>query len=124
MRELKTRNRGGERIIANITISDLSINCANPVRMRVKRICHALVSDKELLVLFMPCDFDDISPYWREKTGKQQKQMHFIFQVDHLLGAVEETIRLGAVEAAAQYGGDYFVTMIDPEGRSFYFCKK
>ncbi len=40
-----------------------------------------------------------VQPVWTEKQGKQQKQMHFNFQVDDLPAAVEETLRLGAKKA-------------------------
>jgi hypothetical protein len=37
---------------------------------------------------------------------------------------VEEAIKLGATKSAAQYGGEQFVTMLDPEGHPFCLCKK
>lgn len=72
----------------------------------------ALIADNGLAVHFMECDgdFDYAPPVWPEESGKQQKQMHFNFQVDDLQSAVEEAIRLGATKSAAQYGGEYFVT--------------
>ena len=39
---------------------------------------------------FVPC-------VWPEEPGKQQKQMHFDFQVDSVLEAVEKALKLGAV---------------------------
>lgn len=120
----------------SITIGDISIDCANPKRLRdfyaaltgwQKREaydCPALVGDNALLILFMGCDFEYISPVWPEKTGKQQKQMHFDFQVDDLPAAVEKAIHLGATKAAVQYGGEHFVTMLDTEGHPFCLCKR
>ena len=118
------------------SIGDLSIDCANPVQTRdfyaaltgwEKREaygCPALVAENGLLILFMACDFDYIPPVWPEEPEKQQKQMHFNFQVDDLLIAVEEAIKLGATKPQSQYGGDHFVTLIDPEGHPFCLCRK
>ena len=86
--------------------------------------CPAVVSDSGLVILFMGCDFDYTSSVWLEEPDKQQKQMHFNFQVNDLPAAVEEAIKLGATKATAQYGGDHFITMFDPEGHPFCLCKK
>jgi catechol 2,3-dioxygenase-like lactoylglutathione lyase family enzyme len=121
-------------MINGLTVGDLSIDCVNPPRTRdfyaaltgwEKREaygCPALVCENGLLLLFMGCDFDYIPPVWPEEPGKQQKQMHFNFQVDDLPSAVEEALRLGAVKTSSQYGGDDFVTMLDPEGHPFCLC--
>jgi hypothetical protein len=83
-----------------------------------------------MVVHFMQSDFDYIPPVWPEEPGKQQKQMHFNFQVDDLPAAVVGAIKLGATKAAAQYGGnpcdggEHFITMIDPEGHPFCLCRK
>lgn len=63
-------------------------------------------------------------PVWPEENGKQQKQMHFDFQVDNVQQAVKKAIRLGAKKAQHQYGGEHFVTMLDPAGHPFCLCKK
>lgn len=86
----------------------------------------ALIADNGLVVHFMGCegDFDYTPPVWPEEPGKQQKQMHFNFQVDDLLSAVSEAIRLGATKATEQYGLERFVTMIDTEGHPFCLCKR
>jgi hypothetical protein len=123
-------------MISNITIGDISIDCRHPERLRdfyaaltgwEKRVlysCPALVADNGLVILFMDCDFVYAPPVWPEEPGKQQKQMHFNLQVEDLSSAVEETIKLGATQAVDQYGGDDFVTMIDPEGHPFCLCRK
>ena len=85
--------------------------------------------DNGMIVCFQGCDKDAtmdeyIPPVWPEEPGRQQKQMHFNFQVDDLPSAVEEAIRLGAVKAASQYGGEQFVTMIDTEGHPFCLCRR
>lgn len=67
---------------------------------------------------------DYAAPVWPEETGKQQKQMHFDFQVDDVYVAVEKAISLGATKAPNQYGGEHFITMFDPAGHPFCLCKK
>lgn len=64
-----------------------------------------------------------IRPIWPEEREKQQKQMHFDFQVDNVLEMIEKAKALGAVMAANQYGGEDFVTLIDPSGHPFCLCK-
>jgi predicted enzyme related to lactoylglutathione lyase len=84
----------------------------------------ALVVEDGMNVHFMQSDFDYIPPVWPEEPGKQQKQMHFNFQVDDLPSAVDEAICLGATKAAEQYGGDHFVTLLDPVGHPFCLCRR
>jgi predicted enzyme related to lactoylglutathione lyase len=86
----------------------------------------ALVADNKTVVHFMACDgdFDYLPPVWPEKDGKQQKQIHFNFQVDDLQAAVEEAVALGATKAKEQFGGEQFVTLIDPAGHPFCLCRK
>jgi catechol 2,3-dioxygenase-like lactoylglutathione lyase family enzyme len=83
-----------------------------------------LIPENRMIICFMEADFDYIPPVWPEEPGKQQKQMHFNFEVDDLPSAVEEAIRLGAAKAANQYGGGQFVTMIDPDGHPFCLCRR
>lgn len=123
-------------MIRNLSIGDISIDCANPQKTRdfyaaltgwEKREaygCPALVGDNGLLILFMGCDFDYIPPVWPEEPGKQQKQMHFNFVVDDLPSAVEEAIKLGATKANTQYDEERYVVMLDPEGHPFCLCRK
>lgn len=83
----------------------------------------AVRSSNGIVFLFIE-ESDYIPPVWPEEAGKQQKQMHFDFQVDDVNVAVERAIRLGAVKAPDQYGGKHFVTMFDPAGHPFCLCKK
>ena len=85
-----------------------------------------VLSDTRMIICFMESegDFDYIPPVWPEKCGKQQKQMHFNFQVDDLQLSVDEAIRIGATKTAEQYGGEHFVTMLDPEGHPFCLCAR
>lgn len=66
---------------------------------------------------------DYIRPVWPEETGKQQKQIHLDFQVPNLSEAIKRAEDLGAIKAEAQFGGEDFVTMIDPSGHPFCLCK-
>jgi catechol 2,3-dioxygenase-like lactoylglutathione lyase family enzyme len=123
-------------MINNMTIGDISIDCADPTRTRDfyanltgwnKREsygCPALLSDTYLLILFMGCDFEYIPPVWPEEAGRQQKQMHLDFTVADVPSAVEEATKHGAIKAASQYGGEHCVTMLDPEGHPFCLCKR
>jgi len=76
-------------------------------------------------VAFLFIGEDDYAPpVWPEQAGRQQKQMHFDFQVPSVPEAVEEAQALGAALAAAQYGNGDFVTMIDPAGHPFCLCAR
>lgn len=76
-------------------------------------------------VVFLFCQEEDyVPPVWPEKDGCQQKQMHFDFQVDSVPEAVEKALELGAVKAPVQYGGEQFVTLLDPAGHPFCLCRK
>lgn len=81
----------------------------------------ALKSPEGIVFLFIG-EEDYVPPVWPEEDGKQQKQMHFDFQVPDVSAAVEYAVSLGAVKAADQFGGDEFVTMIDPAGHPFCLC--
>lgn len=83
----------------------------------------AVQSSNGIVFLFIE-EPDYVPPVWPEETGKQQKQMHFDFQVDDVEKAVNKAINLGAVKATSQYGGEQFVTMLDPAGHPFCLCKK
>ena len=83
----------------------------------------AVRSSSGIVFLFIEED-DYVPPVWPEQNGKQQKQMHFDFQVDNVADTVKRAEALGAVKAKAQFGGEHFVTMIDPAGHPFCLCKK
>ena len=123
-------------MIKGIRIGNIAVDCKEPQKLcdfyagitgwesRIMYHCPALIDKNGLVILFMGCDFDYIPPVWPEENGRQQKQMHFDFQVDDLAGAVEQAIRFGAKKAASQYGGKHYVTMLDPEGHPFCLCQK
>lgn len=65
-----------------------------------------------------------VPPIWPEEQGKQQKQIHFDFLVPDLDAMVKKAESLGGKKAKEQYGGDMFVTMLDPAGHPFCLCKE
>lgn len=83
----------------------------------------SLCSENGIIILFIE-EQDYVPPTWPEEKEKQQKQMHFDFQVPDVAEAVEYAIALGAVKAGSQFGGSEFVTMIDPSGHPFCLCGK
>lgn len=83
----------------------------------------ALRSDNGIVFLFIE-EEQYTPPVWPEENGRQQKQMHFDFQVPDVKAAVEYAKSLGAVKAADQFGNDEFVTMFDPSGHPFCLCDK
>ena len=123
-------------MIKGICIGNIAIDCKDAVKLRnfyaellgfdscIMYNCPALRSQLGLVLLFMEADFKYVKPVWPDEIGKQQKQMHFDFQVDDLLTAVLQAEELGACKAESQFGGNYFVTMFDPEGHPFCLCAK
>ena len=83
----------------------------------------SLTSESGLVFLFVQ-EEDYVPPVWPEQPNRQQKQMHFDFQVPDVRAAVEQAISLGARRAEAQFGSEdeAFVTMIDPAGHPFCLC--
>ena len=123
-------------MIKGITIDNIAIDCKDAVKLRdfyaellgwdsfSMYNLPALRSQLGLVLVFLEGDFEYIKPVWPEEIGKQQKQMHFGFQVDDLLTAVIEAEALGAYKAESQFGGKYLVTMFDPEGHPFCLSVK
>lgn len=86
--------------------------------------CPAVRSSGGIVFLFAE-EADYVPPVWPEEDGRQQKQMHFDFQVESVPEAVEKAESLGAVKAAAQFGGgEGFITMLDPAGHPFCLCRQ
>lgn len=83
----------------------------------------AVSSSSGIVFLFIE-EKDYVPPVWPEDTGKQQKQMHFDFQVDNVAEMVKKAESLGAKKAESQFGGNDFVTMFDPAGHPFCLCRK
>lgn len=83
----------------------------------------AVRSSSGIVFLFIE-EEDYVPPVWPEEKGKQQKQMHFDFQVDDVSEMVKKAESLGAVKAESQFGGEHFVTMLDPAGHLFCLYRK
>lgn len=83
----------------------------------------AVSSSSGIVFLFIE-EKDYVPPVWPEDTGKQQKQIHFDFQVDNVAEMVKKAESLGAKKAESQFGGNDFVTMFDPAGHPFCLCRK
>lgn len=83
----------------------------------------AVSSSSGIVFLFIE-EKDYVPPVWPEDTGKQQKQMHFDFQVDNVAEMVKKAESLGAKKAESQFGGNDFVTIFDPAGHPFCLCRK
>ncbi len=83
----------------------------------------AVRSSTGIVFLFIE-EADYVRPIWPEEAGKQQKQMHFDFQVDNVAEMVKKAEALGAIKSTAQFGGGDFVTMLDPSGHPFCLCQK
>ena len=81
----------------------------------------AVRSDEGVIFLFASVEAYT-APVWPERENKQQKQMHFDFQVPNLTAAVREAQALGAVKAEYQFGGDEYISMLDPAGHPFCLC--
>ena len=123
-------------MIPNLTIGDLMIDCADAARARdfyagftgwektTAFDCPALNTNYGMNIMFTETEIPYVPPVWPEEPGKQQKQMHLDFTVDDFPSAVDKALRLGATKAAAQYGGEGFVTMIDTEGHPFCLCRR
>ena len=123
-------------MIKGICIGNIAIDCKDAVRLRnfyaellgwdscIMYNFPALRNQLGLMLLFMEADFEYVKPVWPEEIGKQQKQMHFDFQVDDLLTTVLQAEALGACKSESQFGGNEFITMFDPEGHPFCLCSK
>lgn len=64
---------------------------------------------------------DYLPPVWPSEPGKQQMMAHLDFGVDRkdLQEAVDKAVGLGARVAETQYGGDEWITLLDPAGHPF-----
>jgi hypothetical protein len=123
-------------MIKGICIDNIAIDCKDAVRLRnfyaellggdsfLLYNLPALRSPLGLVFVFVEPDFEYVKPVWPEEIGKQQKQMHFGFEVDDLTTAVLQAEALGACKAESQFGGDDLVTMFDPEGHPFCLSAK
>ena len=122
-------------MIDGISLGTITIDCGD-----AKKLCDfytGLLGWEKLELYGMPAarggngtvflfvqEEDYVPPVWPEEDGKQQKQIHLDFQVPDVAAAVQAAEALGAVKAKAQFGGEYFTTMIDPAGHPICLCLK
>lgn len=85
--------------------------------------CLALRTRDGLTVLFVEPDIPYIPPVWPEELSKQQKQMHFNFQVDDLQLAVDEAVRMGATKAAVNMAASILLPCSIRKGIRFAFVQ-
>ena len=119
---------------AEVVLGNVMVDCGDEQSMRefyasllgwerCELYGHPAVRSGGVVFLFQQLE-GYTRPIWPEEEGKQQKQMHFDFQVEDLPQAVERALSLGAVKAGAQFGGEDFVTLLDPSGHPFCLCRK
>ncbi|WP_026891467.1 VOC family protein [Lacrimispora aerotolerans] len=80
-------------------------------------------NDEEMGIAFQ-YDENYIPPVWPSQLGQQQMMAHLDFAVTNkqeLKEAMEKATMLGAKIANKQYGGEEWVTMLDPAGHPFCF---
>ena len=80
-------------------------------------------NDEEMGIAFQ-YDENYIPPVWPSQLGQQQMMAHLDFAVadkQELKEAMEKATMLGAKIANKQYGGEEWVTMLDPAGHPFCF---
>jgi catechol 2,3-dioxygenase-like lactoylglutathione lyase family enzyme len=124
-------------MVSGIVTGNIAVDCKDAAELRnfyaallgaetlEKWHCPALKLPGGTLVIFMQDDeFEYAPPVWPEEPGKPQKQMHFDFQANDIEEAAKEAERLGARRAEKQYGGEWWITMIDPDGHPFCLCRK
>ncbi|MBE5985418.1 MAG: VOC family protein [Paenibacillaceae bacterium] len=81
-------------------------------------------SDEDEMGIAFQYDENYIPPTWPARPGQQQMMAHLDFAVadkSELKEAVEKAIILGAKIADEQYGGEEWITMLDPAGHPFCF---
>ena len=116
-----------------LRLGNVMIDCGDAPRLC--RFYHELLGWEESVLFGLPAVRNEkgfvflfaeeegyIAPTWPEEAGKQQKQMHFDFQVPNVNAAVERALSLGATKASSQFGNGEFITLFDPAGHPFCLC--
>ena len=76
------------------------------------------------MLIWMQRNDDYVPPVWPEEPDAQQQMVHMDFSVAssvQLELAVQHAIDCGAVKTETQFGGDHWITMLDPAGHPFCF---
>lgn len=129
------QNKGGVSMIDGICLGNIMVDCADEQKLcefyhrllgweKCKMFGRPALHSKNGIVFLFIEEKDYILPVWPEEEGKQQKQMHFDFQVSNVAQAAQYAQSIGAVKAPLQFGGNEWVTMIDPAGHPFCLCAK
>ena len=119
----------------DVTLGNIMVDCDDELKLQTfygellgwekcKLFGRPAVKSSNGIVFLFIEEPNYIRPAWPEEDGKQQKQMHFDFQVDNVLITVKKAESLGATKANDQFGGDDFITLIDPVGHPFCLCRK
>ena len=99
-----------------IVFGDVLVDCKDALRLRSFYAellgwepCElygspAVRSGNGIVFLFVG-DEDYVPPVWPEQAGKQQKQMHFDFQVSDVPEAVRKAESLGVVKSDGKFVG-------------------
>ena len=123
-------------MIDGIVMGTLTIDCSDEKRLcdfyqkllgweKCELYGHQALKDPNERTTFLFIQEEDFAPpVWPEEPGKQQKQIHLDFQVPDVDAAVRYTESIGATKSKAQFGGEYFVTMFDPDGHPICLCAK
>jgi len=81
-------------------------------------------SNEDEMGIAFQYDENYIPPTWPTRPGQQQMMAHLDFAVSdksELKEAVKKAVMLGAKIADEQYGGEEWITMLDPAGHPFCF---
>ena len=122
-------------MVQGIGFGDIVVDCGDEKKLcdfyegllgwqRLELYGHPALRGGNGIMLLFSQEEDFVPCVWPEQPGKQQKQMHFDFQVPDVPAAVRQAEALGAVKARAQFGGSDFTTMLDPAGHPFCLCRK
>lgn len=94
-----------------------------PVVYEIETFVGIHSNEDEMGIAFQ-YDENYVPPTWPAKLGQQQMMTHLDFAVEDksaLKEAVENATILGAKIADEQYGGEEWITMLDPAGHPFCF---
>ncbi|NNJ30542.1 VOC family protein [Lacrimispora defluvii] len=94
-----------------------------PVVYEIETFVGIHSNEDEMGIAFQ-YDENYVPPTWPAKLGQQQMMAHLDFAVEDksaLKEAVEKATILGAKIADEQYGGEDWITMLDPAGHPFCF---
>ncbi len=118
-----------------IFLADIVVDCTDAKRLQefylgllgwqpAEFFGHPAVKNENGVMYIFVQEEDYVPPVWPEVEGKQQKQVHCDYLVADLQEMIKKAETLGARKAETQFGGEAFVTMLDPDGHPFCLCQK